>query len=507
MDLRNWEDPDPAEVLVLASDADWASLAARYAAGIRDEPLRRCLEVARASGAFSVVIETRYIDLDYRSEYAAFYSRTFAAQPDSAHRLHFFRAPLEADSLWQLPPEYGYVGYVVVRPSRLGPVGRTMLAPPPGLEDAIRTSVRESVHFFGQSIDVEAVPFIQQDQQLDRCAHAAAWICHYTAHRAGLVARRAMASFSLMADPSLAPNRPLPSQGLTAAQIVELFRVLELPARLYDVRSLPSVRPTPPAAPPDPTPPVDDDGMVRHPGLWDPRIFSIICRYLNSKIPVLVGTRDHAFVLCGYRRRPRKGNPDWIEFIRQDDQVGPYMTVENVFDDVAPNGYRYSPWQLLIVPMPEKLWLTPEPAEGLGSRLLEAWARNMKSQVPDTDALLQAQARGDIAYRTYATSSSEFKARLDGRGVASEVLRAYRLARFSRFVWVVEAVDRAARRKGNPRCVVGEVVFDATSSELEPSALAIHVPGVMVLVQTPSGKLTAVRADPRAYESGGAGPA
>lgn len=501
-DLRGWEDPDPAAVTVLTTDAEWDALAARYSGGSRDQPLQRCLEVARASGALSVVVETRYLDADYRSEYAAFYARSFAFQPDSTHRLHFFKAPLDADMLWQLPDNHGYLGYVIVRPSKLGPVGRTMLVPPPGMDGAIRTGVDETVHLFGQPLQIKgAVPFMQQDRQLDRCAHAAAWMCHYTAYRRGLVARRPMAAFSLSADPSLGYGRPLPSDGLTAAQLLELLRVFDLPSRLYAVRNLPSVRPTPPGVQPDDGPPDGTDD----PGLSDTRIIAICCRYLNSGIPVLVTTRDHAFVLCGYRRRPREDSPDWIEFIRQDDQFGPYLTVENVFKDVAPTGYRYSPWQLLIVPMAEKLWLPPEPAEGLGARLLDNWARRVASQVPEAEALIEAQARGDVAYRTYSLPANDFKEGLAGR-VPAELLRAYRLARLPRFIWIVEAVDRAARRRGDSSCVLGEVIFDSTSSELDPAALAVHVPGIVLLTATGNDTMTGYRCPAEPYASGGIGP-
>lgn len=212
------------------------------------------------------------------------------------------------------------------------------------------------------------------------------------------------------------------------------------------------------------------NGQVKHPGTWDPRIISICCRYLNSGIPVLVGTREHAFVLCGYRRRPQQGNPDWIEFIRQEDQVGPYLVVDNVFEDFAAYGYRYSPWQVFIVPMPEKLWLPPEPAEGLGARLLDAWARTLAPSVPETGELLRLQDAGDLAYRTYAVDASDFKAGLLGRRVPEALQRAYRLARLPRFLWVVEAIDRTARRSGSPDCVLGKVIFDSTSSELEPAS-------------------------------------
>ena len=205
MDAATWEMPDPGEVRVLGSSSDWDDLANEYELLLADDlpgdhmgphmgPFNRCLAVARANGATSVVVETRYLDLDYRSEFSSYYSHGFRTPPHSSRRLHFFRAPLRDEQLWDLPAD---LGYVVMRPVPLGPVGRTMLCPPPGMQDAVRTAVTETVTFFGQALLITAVPFMQQDAQLDRCAHAAAWCCHYSAYRRGEVSRRSMASFSL----------------------------------------------------------------------------------------------------------------------------------------------------------------------------------------------------------------------------------------------------------------------------------------------------------------------
>ena len=60
-----WEDPDPAEVVQLLVDADWDELLDRYEPNLLPRPFERCLEVVKAGGAQSVIIETRYIDVDY----------------------------------------------------------------------------------------------------------------------------------------------------------------------------------------------------------------------------------------------------------------------------------------------------------------------------------------------------------------------------------------------------------------------------------------------------------
>ena len=511
MDTATWESPDPAEVRTLGSQADWDDFRDDCErliseAGAHMEPFARCLEVAQAGGATSVVVETRYMDVDYRSEFSAFYSRGFLTPPPSARRLHFFTATLRPDQLWDLPADYGYLGYVVLRPVALGPVGRTMLRPPPGMERAVRTAVTEFVTFFGQRLEVKAVPFMQQDAQLDRCAHAAAWVCHYSAFRRNQVSRRSMASFSLMADASLGFGRPIPSEGLTVLQLLELMRLFDLPCQFYDVENLPAISPGP-GTPPDPTP------QAGPAGLWDTRIVSICCRYLNSGIPVLVGNggvEAHAWVLCGYERQPRPTTHDWIRFVRHDDQRGPYLWVEDVLTDKAPapDGYEYAPWRYLVVPLPDKLWLPPEPAESAAVALLMSLAQQVVAAIPGSAAqqLLDRAAAGELRWRTYALPANDFKSGLADR-VDEATRREYRMARLSRHVWVVEAIDRAARRAGTDEVVLGEAIFDATSSGLRPEALALHVPGVMVVYPTDRTVRGAIPTGTDLYRSGAIGPA
>lgn len=428
MPSSDWERPDPAKFVPLRTRRDWERLASRYP-GLNGQPLERCLEVARLGGARCAVIETRYIDPDFRSEYSGYYSRTFAPVPDTAHRIHFFRVVLDPGSLWHLPLDPGYLGYTIVRPSVLGRVGRSMLKPPPGLESAIRTSVSEEVSFFGQKLVVSAVPFVQQDTQLGRCAHAAAWVCHYSAFRRGDVARRPIADFSLFADPSLGYGRPLPSEGLTVQQLLELLRYFDLPAAFYTVRQLPTGQLVP-WAPADPKPPkVRPSDPRAHPGRWDTRVIAIICRYLNSGYPVLVGTADHAFVICGYRRVKRSSKPDWIEFIRNDDQAGPYIQIGDVFSDT------YTPWECIIVPLPARLLLPPEPVERVGGLLMHRLATVASKSLPEAAALLDAIKKRTLALKTYAVRANDFKAGLVNRSFDSALVREYRLARFSRYIW------------------------------------------------------------------------
>lgn len=443
--------------------------------------------------------ETRYIDLDYRSEYSAYYSRAFKHYPASATRLHFFTAPVPATySFGDRLSNDDYVGYMILRPTAAGPVGRTMLRPPPNMTNAITTTVTDEINLFGQTLQVSAAPFVQQDTQLGKCAHAAAWVCHYAAHRRGWVGRQTIASFAT-ADLSPGAGGAVPSGGLTPEELADVLRSFELPPFYYSINSLPPAT-QPPLGPKLPT--SDPQKKGRHPGSWDQRIMSICCRYLNSGLPVLIGTQDHAFVLCGYTRVPGAEARDRIRFIRQDDQAGPYVDIRDIFHDRSAD-VAYSPWHSILVPVPEKVWVRGEEAERTGHRVLKGWASIAAAE--GGSAFTKALRGDDVSYRTYVISSNEFKQGAESR-LDPVVALAYRLARMPRFVWVVEAVLRSRREAGAADCVVGEAIIDATSGP-RPDALAVHVAGAAVLFKTPGpGAFDPIWCGRDPYPSGAVGP-
>lgn len=455
-----------AEIVPLTTDEEWANLLARYPAR-RNRPLQRCLDVARSAGATCVVVEFDYHDDDYRSEYFAFFSQTFQTVPDSAERLVFFDQLISDDDLSCLPATIECVGYVTIRPQQLGRVGRTVLRPPPDLADAITTAIDDLVHVFGQSFIVTGVPFMQQDTQLGRCAQASAWTCHYSAvRREEAMERRFAADFSLQADTSIAPGRMLPSDGLTVTQLSNLLDEFGLPPIIHLMGEMPSPDRDQPL-------PVGHDSDA-HPGTWDHRAISVACRYLNSGYPVLIGTLDHAFTLCGYARVARADDEkDWIMFVRHDDQRGPYLKVHNILADEDPDtGDIYEPWESMLIPVPRDLWLQPEAAELRARRYIPAFAARMTKD-PTTDLILEAARRGDLTYRTYAISQNDYKARLAQRiHEDPKLVRRLRFTGMSRIIWVVEAVDRASRGTGDPS-VIAEAIYDSTSADDDPGLLAL----------------------------------
>ncbi len=80
----------------------------------------------------------------------------------------------------------------------------------------------------------------------------------------------------------------------------------------------------------------------------------------------------------------------------------------------------------------------------------------------------------------YGVSSVRFKAGLKARNDPDEVAALYRMANCTRYVWVVEAVDRAMRNW--TASGIGELILDATAHHLvavddQGPILALHVAG------------------------------
>jgi len=466
--MPSWVAPDTHGWLhTPRSDADWRKLLRKYGAD-ETHPLGRVFAVARANRCRAVVEENRYVDPDFRSEYSNFWSERFADTPAFARRLHFFTRGLKEDELHRLPKEAGYLGYSTLKPvgspTGNGRVGRTMLVPPRRLAKAVLTLATDKVSLFGNPLSVTGAPFYEQDREYLRCAHVSAWMCHYSASLRGISGRRLTSQLVEMSPSTLTEKRDLPSPGLTLNQIQAIFAATGQPALFYGLSQIPEVegveRPTP-------QPNV-------HPGFWDTRIFSVLCRYLNSGFPVLVGTRNHAFVLVGWFREHGK-----IRFVACDDQWGPYETIKSPFTD------RRAPWQSIMVPLPPKVYLSGESAESAAHLLIRAYGQR-KTAPASWKRLSKNLADGKTSLRTYLRSNLEYKQGLVGKGRGRDAERVLRLGRFPHWLWVVEAHDRDARERAKAS-VEAEFIFDSTSNDQLPALNAYCVPK-MVGTRPPDGE-------------------
>jgi hypothetical protein len=437
-----------------------------------------------------VVVENRYVDADFRSDFSEFWAKRHDTVPQFCRRVHFFRARIDEADLDRLPANPGYLGYSVLRPGphQDGHIGRTVLVPPQRFRSATLVTVTDKISFFGTVLHVTGSPYSEQDGEFLRCAHSAIWLCHYCAYRRGLVGRQLTAGLVGLTPNLLSELRALPSPGLTLPQIQAVFDATGQPALLYRLSGMPEV---PGVATPTRT--LDGKGAPKPPGYWDTRIFSVICRYLNSGFPVMIANANHAFVLVGWLSDKGK-----IRFVACDDQRGPYEVIASPFRDVR------APWQAIMVPLPSKVYLSGEMAETWGHQMLRAYG--LSNEVPASWTTI-ASALGTtpkgISLRTFLRDTQTFKSALSEQRRHPDVVRALRLARLPHYVWVVEAHDRNARDADKP-CVVAEVLFDPNSSDHRhraPRTDAVSLPGLTVVNPPDEGQPVPVRYSEQPWRS------
>lgn len=448
---------------------DWSALIPLVAGPVLDEAhgtVEHILNTVRSRDCRTIVLEHRYLDPDYRSEYSAFWSGRFEDRPPQAKRAHFFSSELDAVEIPQMDRLDGYLGYCVIRPTELGAIGRTVIAPPRGLQAARYTRVVERPSLCGHPLEVCGVPFCQQDGELLRCAHAAAWVCHYVAFHHRVVGRRLTAEIAALPSFESSKHRPLPSTGLTGEQLQGVFSTIGIPAFFYEVDRLAKL-------PADLPSREGESAQEKSDRVMDERIFRVVCKYLNSGFPVVVLTEsdngNHAFTLVGWQSTPDAS----VRLIACDDRVGPYETIDSPTTD----GKLRGRWRGFMLPLPSKVFLTGEAAETRARQMAKAQASDelRDRSDPGLGDLGELAARlnplgAGISVRSRLIEGRRYKAVAARQGRDPEALRVIRMAHLPHWVWVVEFQDSKMRDGDHTcPCVLAEVVFDSTSHDERPA--------------------------------------
>lgn len=408
-------------------------------------PLRAILDVARRNGCRTIIFERQYIDLDYRSEFSGFWSTLFDDKPSLVTRAHFFEKEVLEEDLHRIDPSFGYLGYAVLKPTRMGPIGRTVLVPPRDLADPVFATVREEPNVFGCRLPFRGVPFYQQDGILMRCAHVVVWAAVYNAQEFAGIQRTTSGAIA-MAETTGSRSRRLPATGLKLEQMQQLLGELKLPGILQEIDELPEAEPTGPV-----------QRILHKSGRnLNRTIAREVCKYLNSGLTVIVLAGQHAITLVGWY----KGADGSPVLIANDDQVGP-------FQEVNPERSHCGEWDTLVIPVPEKVILSGAGAETRAENLFDAY-----SEIAETGKLVEVFNRwlsGDdeIALKGRLIEGKTYKEQAAYRGLPDEVVRKIRLAKLPHWVWVSEMQEREALNSAEP-CVRAELVFDSTSHDDDP---------------------------------------
>jgi len=352
--------------------------------------------------------------------------------------------------------EKHYIGFTVIRPNRVNPIGRTILNPK--LLNCVKGYVcmaEYPVHILGAELMARGFPYISQDSDVTVCAHAACWmIFRYFSQRYNRYSEIWPYELTQLTK-DISRGRLVPSKGLTAWQVTEMFSRFGFYPEIY-IRTK-----------------------------QNSKIFDLILyQYVESGLPVVAGLNKHrhAITIIGHisdfeNIRPEMSatSYDYLTgFIVNDDNHMPYHAIRK--SGPQPDGY-WSEYKVkdidsFIVPLYEKIYLSAEHANKLSLEILLSpfFGVNARSKVVKMDQLIT---------RTFLTSSKSYKKIRREKEVPFKISKVYCELEMPKFIWICE-ISTPELYSGKK--IIGEIIFDATANLNDRFAfLSIHYPDFLLL--------------------------
>jgi hypothetical protein len=433
--------------LPLKSSADLAQLESQISPEYG--PKRVADKLARAiSGAVKgVLIERNYVDKDYRSTYYHFYAKKGLRYLADCVRLHFFDQAVVFDerALKLSCPEdptnlkHHYYGYMVLRPTGIATIGRSVLSP-----DVRRGAphyiifAEHKVHLLGYELTIQGFPSMDQHVDIAVCAHVACWaILRHYSQRYNMYREFLTHDITMMAH-QFDPGGVIPSKGLQVSHAERVFQV----AGTYPVHvTLDKNKPS------------------------DPSFYRQLGAYVDSGFPLFAAMHKHghAVAVVGYQWRTPVNTQmlglryawdevDTLAFV--DDNELPYLAV------TVKGGHPYSAEDIdaFIVALPEKVFYPADAVEKLAPALFKL------------GGLLGLPSPDHTIIRYFITTASALRRFV--RGKESEfdpkLVETIMKLPFAQFVWIVEF---ATEGQWALRQVAARAVIDATASLREDMPL------------------------------------
>ncbi|MGA2867063.1 MAG: hypothetical protein ABSF95_21515 [Verrucomicrobiota bacterium] len=459
-------------------------------------PIQATLEALYASplNCQTAVFEREYVDMDYQDEFAAFYSKAFKRYPCRAVRVHFFAAQVTVDDLHRIDT-FGdhYLGYLILRPIDLQRVGRTVLKPALANPDREFVHCRAvfPVHILGHSLIVNGMPFIQQDTQVGACAQASLWmLARYMSRRFGH--REFLPSeINQFAKAKGAMGRALPAEfGLNLRQILDALEAMGLSAWNYSSQALDDCSDHIDAAFPSPRKGTRRAQEIQRGFVRMVKLADIAYRYIESGLPVILCTDNHALVCIGHTYDHKAKATAAIQripaFIVHDDASGPYQSMP-IFKLHGRN-LPFADVEDIIAVVPPEVTLRGEEAESMSRQAIAAFLSLKTGDSKHTTYKklilhLRPDFRGllnRLEFRTFLMPSVEFqnKIRQDAADKRFNPALAKRFIEldYPKFIWITEVSSSALLnhpRREDRKCL-GRVIIDSTAPSRTRGEMVVH---------------------------------
>lgn len=455
----------------------------------------------------TVIEETRYRDKDHTKAISSMYSKSFRGVASECNRLHFFSDYISNPNVVNLNKyNNSYIGFCVIRPFSRRRIGRTFLKKPvdaPAFEYHTCQG-QQDVHIGGRRLKLKGSAYMEQDGMVAACATTSLWMS--TTILAQKFGQRQLSTSEITqkATECIVGNRPMPSHGLNADQMIYCLRDMDYDPLLEQV--------------------YDQRGAA----------FSLYS-FIESEIPPillcdLASGGHHTLVGIGHGFQtpvtdPQRNQADWPDepplsfarsnewvpyFLVNDDQRGIYRKIhilnipeENLIQELKDVIVKYHPdadlndlnlheWKCpilidndlphadisektepeianilgILVPLPHGVVLTAEQAEAKAARVIRLWHWTNQKTVPT-----------NLVLRTYLSPSNEYKERIANSSIHSFVKYMIQGKPMPRWIWISEisSIDNHNTPNPNNRLLLGEVLNDATSGALTPDFLSFHL--------------------------------
>ena len=440
------------------------------------------LEVTAA--AKGVLVEHGYVDKDYRSTFYNFYAKKGRKYRADCVRLHFFE-----DGVWYDEartdiahpdgrPQDHYFGYIVLRPTIVATLGRSVLSP--NIRLGARGRAIQSVHkvnLLGRQLTVWGFPSMAQHVDIAVCAHVSCWaILRYYSETFPQYREYLVHDITQLVAP-FDPGGLVPSLGFDVEAAERVFQA----AGCFPLL-------------------IGRDGSSS-----DEAFYFQLLAYLESGFPIFVAmeSEEHAIVIVGHSwQQPSalagsSSSHVWSQvesLLAVDDNLLPFSTVplDPTWGPAPPPGYSAASFDAFIVALPDKIYYPADAIEAFSKRV-EGWLTGKRGS--DQEPL---QLR-----RYFITTVSRLREHSRGyRSQLGDTLVGLMMRLdTAQFVWVVEYCSGAQWQAGR---VAARAIVDATASPRDPVPIwLLHDENVALVFDRSSAEMQPTAID---LDRSGLGP-
>ncbi len=401
--------------------------------------------------ASGILVEHGYVDKDYRSAFYNFYAKMGRSYRSDCVRLHFFDETVKFDeaktdiACSDFRPQDHYFGYIVLRPTMVATLGRSLLSPDMRL--GARGRAIQSIHYvnlLGHRLPVWGFPSMAQHRDIAVCSHVCCWaILRYYSETLPQHREHLLYDITRLAAP-FDPGGLVPSLGINVLQAERVFQA----AGCYPLL------------------------VVKRNSSSDAAFYSQLLAYLESGFPLFVGISSaaHAVVIVGHNWKLSAGSSQtpsshvWSQvetLLTVDDNLLPYATVPLHCISTEPGAPPYTSdcFSSFIVPLPDKIYYPASAIESF-SRRVERWLTNLHKGDEEPLKLRRYFISSVSKLREYARDNHTY--------LGDKLLDLTMHLETAQYVWIIEYCSDAQWQAGQ---ISARAIIDASASSTDEAPI------------------------------------